>query len=124
MKSIKKTNDVGVAQATTPDTPKCVQDISIPSRKEMVEIMQKRGYTLAFESPNKLTMDFVLLKGNDTAHSWKVTIWADRNMFMFATAINPGVVKMSTDFFTGVDDDKLFGEIEQYVKDVLAKIYK
>lgn len=122
MKQIKKTNDIGVVppQSSTP----CVKDISIPSRKEMVEIMQKRGYTLAFESPNKLTMDFVLLKGNDTAHSWKVTVWADRNMFMFVTAINPGVVKMSTDFFTGVDDDKLFGEIEQYVKDVLAKIYK
>jgi hypothetical protein len=53
-----------------------------------------------------------------------VTIWADRNMFMFATVINPGIVKMSTDFFTGVNDDKLFSEIEQYVKDVLAKIYK
>ena len=121
MKQIKKTNDIGVVQAT--NAPKCVQDISIPSRKEMVEIMKKRGYTLAFESPNKLTLEFVLLKGHDTAHSWKVTVWADRNMFMFVTAINPGVVKMSTDFFTGVDDDKLFGEIEQYVKDVLAKIY-
>lgn len=101
----------------------CTQDISMPSRKEMVEIMQKRGYTLSYEAANKLTMNFVLLKGKDTAHSWMVTVWTDKNMFMFTTAINPGVVKMSTEFFTGVEDDRLFSEVEQYVKDVLAKIY-
>ena len=101
-----------------------IQINKIPSKQEIMEIMSKRGYTLAYESSDKITLVFALLKGKDTAYSWTVTVMADRNAFVFNTTINPGVVKMSTNFFSGVDDDILFSQIEQYVKDVLIKIYK
>ena len=110
-------------KATTPDTPCCVKDMSIPSRKEMVEIMKKRGYGLVYESPNKLTMGFALLNTKDIQMTWSVTVLADKNAFVFNTAVNPGVIKLSTDFFTGVDDDELFNSIEQYMRDILTKLY-
>ena len=100
----------------------CVQDMSIPSRKEMVDIMKKRGYSLVYESPNKLTMGFAVLNTKTPQMTWSVTVLADKNAFVFNTAINPGVIKLSTDFFTGVDDDELFNSIEQYMKDVLTKL--
>ena len=92
------------------------------SRKEMVDIMKKRGYSLVYESPNKLTMGFAVLNTKTPQMTWSVTVLADKNAFVFNTAINPGVIKLSTDFFTGVDDDELFNSIEQYMKDVLTKL--
>lgn len=100
------------------------QDISKPSKKEVIEIMQKRGYTLVYVAPGGTTLGFALLKGNNTTISWSVTVLVDKNCFVFNSTVNPGVIKLSTDFFTGVDDDVLFTEIEQYVRDVLTKLYK
>lgn len=124
MKEIK--NQINEKKIVVPphSSTSCVQDISMPSRKEIVEIMNKRGYSLVYEAPNKLTLGFAILNAKDSKMSWNVTVLVDKNAFVFNSSINPGVVKLNTDFFTGVEDDKLFNEIEQYVIEVLNKFYK
>lgn len=123
MKEIKnQINEKKIVVPPHSSTP-CVQDISKPSKKEVIEIMQKRGYTLVYESPIAPTLNFALLKGKETNISWAVSVLLDKNAFRFDTSVNPGVVKMNTEFFTGIENDDLFSEIEQYIKDVLTKLY-
>lgn len=109
--------------ANTKKTQTEKESIKLPSKEELVNIMKNRGYTLVYEAPNKTTLMFSKLNGKDTGSSWNVTVFADKNCFAFNTIVNPGIIKMNTDFFTGVDDDSLFNEIEQYIKDVLTKLY-
>lgn len=85
--------------------------------------MEKRGYTLIHETPDFCIMNFADISNVDDLLKVNVTVLANKNAFGFATTIRPGVVKFSTEIFTGVDDDLLFDKVKKYVQDVLRKIY-
>lgn len=85
--------------------------------------MEKRGYTLIHETPDFCIMNFADISNVNDLLKVNVTVLANKNAFGFTTTIRPGVVKFSTELFTGVEDDKLFNQIETYIKDVLRKIY-
>jgi hypothetical protein len=68
-------------------------------------------------------MNFADISNVDDLLKVNVTVLANKNAFGFVTTIRPGVVKFSTELFTGVDDDILFDKVRKYVQDVLRKIY-
>lgn len=89
----------------------------LPNRKEVLDIMVKRGYTLLKENPTFEMMAFGKL-GNQLF----VDVNTKYNAYSFTTSVDGGLIKLSTEVFSTIEDDNTFSNLEEHFLAVLKKI--
>lgn len=90
--------------------------------KEVCELMEKRGYTLMNETADKKILNFADINF-DNPLRLHVMVMPEKDSLMLHTVIQPGCIKVSTDFFGSIESEEQFNKFKKFIERVLAKIY-